>query len=185
MLPFDFIAFRESVNLIDWVRDMLSLSGNLTFATTTFSYISRPWEWILHLEAMPYWYQPHYIGVISFTIWILIIPSVLYMLFRAVKGCNASIFGVSWFVGSYLLWIPISLITDRISFVYYFYPTVGAICIGLGLGLARLINIWETKSAGKFSWIPILTVPVYLSLHIGVFIILSPLSIWGTVPFLE
>jgi dolichyl-phosphate-mannose--protein O-mannosyl transferase len=134
---------------------------------------------------MPYWYQPHYIGVISFTIWILIIPSVLYMLFRAVKGCNASIFGVSWFVGSYLLWIPVSLITDRISFVYYFYPTVGAICIGLGLGLAQLINIWETKSAGKFSWIAILTVPVYLSLHIGVFIILSPLSIWGTVPFLE
>ena len=67
-----------------------------------------------------------------------------------------------------------NLITDRISFIYYFYPTVGAICIGLGLGLSQLLDVWESKKQGKLRWGAMLAVAGYLVCHIAVFVILSP-----------
>jgi len=123
---------------------------------------------------MYYWYEPHYIGAVSFTIWALIIPVVIYMIFRAIKGNTAGIFGISWFASTYLIWIPVSIITDRVSFIYYFYPSVGAVCIGLGLGLSQLLTIWKTRRVGKLRWVAILAVITFLLLHVGVFVILSP-----------
>jgi predicted membrane-bound dolichyl-phosphate-mannose-protein mannosyltransferase len=174
---FDFITSRQFLNPITRLLDMLSSSAALTFATATHEAATRPWDWILRPEIMPYWYEPHYLAAISFTIWALIIPTVLYLAFRAAKGGRAELFGISWFASTYLLWIPLSLITDRLSFVYYFYPSVGAICIGLGLGLNQLIAIWETRRTGKLRWVAILSVAVYLLLHVSVFVIMSPVFI--------
>lgn len=179
---FDFVVSRQLLNPIGRIYTMLTMGSNLTFANVTASNASRPWDWILRPEIMSYWYEPHYIGAISFTIWALIIPAVLYMAFRAAKGSSAGLFGVSWFISTYLFWIPVSLITDRISYLYYFYPTVGAIGIGLGLGLSRLLGVWETRREGKLRWVAMLTASGYLLLHVGVFVILSPLSTWWTLP---
>jgi predicted membrane-bound dolichyl-phosphate-mannose-protein mannosyltransferase len=180
---FDFVVFRQFLNPIARVWTMLSLGGKLTFANVTHEAASRPWDWILRPEIMAYWYEPHYIAAISFTIWALIIPSTVYMAFKAVKGSAAALFGIAWFASTYLFWIPVSIITDRISFVYYFYPTVGAICIGLGLGLSQLLTVWTIKRTGKLRWIAILAVSGYLLLHVGVFVILSPVSTWWVMPF--
>ena len=171
---FDFAVWGRWLNPITRVETMLSLSGRLTFANTDYVALSRPWDWILHPEVMTYWGEPHYIAAISFTIWALIIPSVVYMVFRAARSNDAAIFGLLWFASTYLFWIPVSCITDRISFVYYFYPTVGAICIGLGLGLSQLWGIWQTRRTGKLRWVAGVAVSGYLLLHIIVFVILSP-----------
>jgi hypothetical protein len=125
---------------------------------------------------MSYWYEPNYMSAISFNVWALIIPTFLYLLFRAVKGSQAGLFAVLWIAATYLIWIPISLFTDRVSYIYYFYPTVGAICIGLGLGLSRLIDIWQARKTGKLRWAAISAVTGYLVIHVAVFAIISPLS---------
>ena len=184
LLPLcDFAVFRTFINPIGRIYTMLNLSSTLTFTTAAHPAACRPWDWILRPEMMYYWYEPHYVGAISFTIWALIIPAVLYMGFRATKGDTAGLFGISWFVSTYLVWIPLSIITDRISFIYYFYPTVGAVCIGLGLGLSQLLAIWKTRRAGKLKWVALLTVIVYLLLHVSVFVILSPVfSHWVVLP---
>jgi len=180
---FDFVAFRQFVNPLDRIYTMLSLSGKLTFTTAAHGAASHPWDWILRPDIIAYWYEPQYVGAISFTIWALIIPSVFYMALRATKGNTAGFFGISWFACTYLVWIPISIITDRISFVYYFYPTVGAVCIGLGLGLYQLLAIWKTRKTGKLRWVAVSSVIGYLLLHISVFVILSPVfSHWITLP---
>ena len=194
LAPISFVLFLPSLefgltriplNPISQIKTILSLSGSLTFANVSHPAASRPWDWILRPEMMYYWYDPHYIGATSFTVWALIIPSVLYMIYRAKKGNNASIFGLSWFASTYLIWIPISLITNRISYPYYFYPTVGAICIGIGLGLSQLLDVWKTKKTGKLRWVAMLAVPVYLLLHTGVFVILSPVfAKWVPIPFI-
>jgi len=179
---FDFVVFRQLINPVGRIYTMLSLGSSLTFTTAAHGAASRPWDWVLRPELMYYWYEPHYIGAISFTIWALIIPVVLYMSFRAVKGSTAGLFGVSWFASTYLLWIPLSILTDRISFVYYFYPTVGAICIGLGVGLSQLLAIWKTRETGKLRWVAVLAVAGYLLLHVVVFVILSPVFDWQVMP---
>jgi len=175
LLPsLDFIVWGQPFNPIYRIKTMFSLGSSLTFANVTHEAASYPWDWILHPEIMFFWYDPHYIGMTSLTVWALIIPTVLYMFFRARKGNNASLFGISWFASTYLIWIPVSLITDRISYPYYFYPTIGAICIGLGLGLSQLLDVWKTKRPGKLRWTVIMVISGYLLLHIGVFVVLSP-----------
>jgi predicted membrane-bound dolichyl-phosphate-mannose-protein mannosyltransferase len=181
LLPaFDFIIYRRLVNFLTGIKVMLKQSESLTFANVTHPALSRPWEWLIFPSkaVMAYWYQPHYIGAVSFTVWALIIPTVIYMTVKAVKKNDAGLFGILWFAGTYLVWIPLSLITDRVSFIYYFYPTVGAICLGLGMGLSQLIDFWKTRPAGKLKWAAISGVVFFLVLHLAVFIVLAPINNW-------
>lgn len=153
---------------------MESLSGSLTFATVTHPAASHPWEWVIRYMPMAYWYTPHYTGAISFTIWAMIIPTFIYMLFRAIKGSDAALFGLSWFTGTYLIWIPATLITDRVSYIFYFYPAIGAICLGLGMALTQLLDYFRN---GRISWLKraaLILFIFFIAAHLLSFIILSP-----------
>lgn len=170
---FDFAISRHFQNPAARIKEMLSLMSSLTFYNTSHPALSRPWEWVLNYKPMAYWYTPHYTGAISLSIWLLIIPTVLYMIYRAARGNEAGLFGAAWFFGTYLLWIPISIITNRVSFIFYFYPTIGALCLGLGAGLGEAI---ETVSSKKMK----IRAPVYaligifLLFHLASFVILTP-----------
>jgi predicted membrane-bound dolichyl-phosphate-mannose-protein mannosyltransferase len=177
MILFDFVIVRRFSAFLDpitRIKTMLSLSGSLTFSTVSHPNVSRPWEWLISYKPMPYWIIPHYTGAISFSIWALIIPTFAYMVFRAARGSEAGLFGVAWFTSTYLLWIPISIITNRATYIYYFYPTVGAICLGLGLGLFQLLSIYRERKTGKLKWTALAIVTVYLLIHMASFVILSP-----------
>ncbi|MDO8568247.1 MAG: glycosyltransferase family 39 protein [Dehalococcoidales bacterium] len=184
LLPsFDWLLTGTLMDPIEHIRSMLSQSASLTFATVTHGAASRPWFWVLLPEVMWYWYPPtHYIGAVSFNVWALIIPVFVYMLIRAIKKDTAALFGVSWFTGLYLLWIPLSLVTNRVSYIYYFYPAIGAICLGLGMGLNQLLDVWRKRRKGKLAWTAIISVPAYLAIHVAVFVILSPVfSRWVSI----
>jgi predicted membrane-bound dolichyl-phosphate-mannose-protein mannosyltransferase len=178
MPALDFIALRKLLDPISQLKMMLSQSATLKFSTVTHPSLSRPWEWVLLPKIMPYWYQPHYIALVSFTIWALIIPTVGYMTFKTVKGNSAGTFGLSWFAGTYLPWIPLNLITDRVTFIFYFYPVIGSLCIGLGMGLYQLLGLAQARQKGKLKWGIIIGIAVYLVLHLAIFVVLMPLSTW-------
>jgi dolichyl-phosphate-mannose-protein mannosyltransferase len=170
---FDYIITRNLINPLTRIKEMLSLSGSLTFANTTHPAMSRPWEWLLNYKPMAFWYAPHYTGAISPSVWGVIIPVVLYMVYRAFKRNDAGLFGFSWFLGTFLLWIPISIFTDRISFIFYFYPTVGAICLGLGLGLNEALE-WASHRTRKVKVPAIAAITAFFLFHIASFIVLTP-----------
>jgi dolichyl-phosphate-mannose-protein mannosyltransferase len=184
---FDFAISRQFQSPVARIKDMLTLSGSLTFANTTHPSLSRPWEWVLNYIPMPFWFGPHYPGntwlggyngAISPTIWMVVIPIVLFMLYRAVKGNEAGLFGFAWFFGTYILWIPISIATNRISFVYYFYPTVGALCLGLGLCIDDILIRISTR-VGKVKISVMTGIGAFFLLHIASFIILAPVFFPG------
>jgi dolichyl-phosphate-mannose-protein mannosyltransferase len=177
MFLFDFALVRDFSALSDpisRVKTMLSLSGSLTFTTVDHPSMSRPWDWLINYGVMSYWYAPHYLAAISPSIWALIMPTFGYMVYRAVKGNEAGLFGAAWFTGTYLVWIPISLITDRVSYIYYFYPTVGAICLGLGLGLSQLLDFYRERRPGKLKRTVLALFIFYLAAHLICFILISP-----------
>ena len=177
MILFDFAIVQRFSDLIDpinRIKTMLSLSSTLTFATVTHPSLSRPWEWLLSYKPMAYWITPHYTAAISFSIWALIIPTFAYMVYRAVRGNEAGLFGAAWFASTYLFWIPVSIITDRVSYIYYFYPTIGAICLGLGLGLSQLLTIYQERKTGKLKRTILALFVFYLVVHLASFVILSP-----------
>jgi dolichyl-phosphate-mannose-protein mannosyltransferase len=175
---FDLAIVHDFSALIDpfsRIKTMLSLSGSLTFTTVDHPAMSRPWEWLIYYQPMGYYYYPHYLAAISPSVWALTIPTFGYMIYRAVKGSSAGLFGAAWFAGTYLVWIPFSLITDRVSYIYYFYPTIGAVCLGLGLGLSQLFDFYRERRPGKLKKTVLALFIFYLVFHLACFIILSPL----------
>ncbi len=177
MIVCDLLITRNFSSISDpihRIREMESLSSSLTFATVDHPAASHPWDWLIYFRPMAYWYMPHYTGGISFTIWALIIPTFIYMLVRAIKGNSAALFGVAWFTGTYLIWIPATLITDRVTYIFYFYPTIGAICLGLGMALSQLLDYFRN---GNITWLRrtlLILFILFITAHLLSFIILSP-----------
>lgn len=140
----------------------------------------RPWEWILPHKIFSYaGYSIQYLSFISWTIQIFIIPAVIYMAYKAILRSNAAIFGVTWFTFTYLTWIPLSLITDRITYDFYFLPTTGAICIGIGMALSDMIDRLKinTVRQGKITTgvkMAYCGIAFYLLLHLTIFIMANP-----------
>ena len=184
---FDYAIWGEWLNPITQTKIMMDGTASITFDSyATNSIATRPWEWLLPYRhqslILPYWWTPRYLGMISPTIWVTIMPLFVYMIYRAIKGEAPVLFPFSWFVGVYLVWIPASLITDRASYIFYFYPAVGAICIGLGIVLFRLLDVAKARQRGKLRWFIALGIPLYLLLHVVAFIVLAPVSLWWSIP---
>jgi dolichyl-phosphate-mannose-protein mannosyltransferase len=177
---FDYIISRHFVNPLNQIKNILSLTEGLTFASSPHGAMSRPWQWVLSYRhwdwPLPNVPVPHYIQAISPSVWVAIIPVFLYLLYLAIKRNEAGIFGSAWFFSTYLIWIPASLISNRISYIYYFYPSVGAICIGLGVGLSKLINIFNERPSGRLKWAALTVVLIFLLSHVALFVIMSPVS---------
>ncbi len=181
-LSLDYIIFRHLVDPLYAIKQLFTLSGSLTFATVSHPFASRPWEWLIIPLLVPYWYTPHYVGSVSFGLWAVIIPLVGYLAFRAWRGNRAGLFAVLWFAGTYLLWIPLTLITDRVTYTYYFYPSVGAITLGLGIVLNGFLDFWQKSKTGKLRWVAVISVAIFLLIHIGIFVTLSPLTSYWKFP---
>ncbi len=174
---FDFAIVRSFSALVDpisRIKTMLSLSSSLTFAAVDHPSLTRPWEWLLSYKYMGYYAAPHYTSAISPSIWALVIPTFAYLVYRAVKGSEAGLFGAAWFASTYLIWIPLSIITDRVSYIFYFYPTVGAICLGLGLGLSQLLDFYQKRRPGKLKRTILALFIFYLVAHLACFVGFSP-----------
>jgi dolichyl-phosphate-mannose-protein mannosyltransferase len=176
----DFMIWHKWLNPISQVSTMLKLNILSNFNDSSSDIISRPWEWILKPETLTYWVDPHYLAMISPTIWVLIIPAIIFAIYKATKAHTPALFASLWFAGTYLVWIPVSLITDRISYVYYFYPVVCSVCLAITLGIAALDNKFGQNNKYK-RYISMVT-PVFILLHLGIFIILSPVSYWWKLP---
>jgi len=155
---------------------MLKINSWSTFDVISTDMLSRPWHWLLGYEIITYWPEPHYMAVISSSIWALILPAMIYMLYKAGRASPAAVFSLAWFGGTYLLWIPVSLITDRTSYIFYFYPAIGACCIAI------TVFLWDISRRGMRSgtgWIRVLspwTVPAFVLMHLLCFVYLSPVS---------
>jgi predicted membrane-bound dolichyl-phosphate-mannose-protein mannosyltransferase len=176
LLPlFDFMATGDFHDPVLRINNMITLTGSIKYTGSDYPYASRPWQWAVQPLTMPYWYDPHYTSAVSFNVWAPIIPTVFYLVYLARKGSQAALFGLCWFASTYLIWIPAQLISDRLTYLFYFYPTVGVFCLGLGLVLSRLIDFWKSESNKKRRAAKI-GVVVYLLLHITVFVVLSPHS---------
>ncbi len=175
----DFAAAREWLNPFAHVWDMLFRHQQLTWAELPAefrSFVSYPWEWILSPSAGYYYGEfPDYQATISFTVWILIMPSVAYMLYEAVKSrSECSVFALAWFAATYLPWVLLAA-AGRVTYVFYFYPTVGAICLPIGLAASRLWRSPSRERSVRYGWLIPVCVVGYFLLHLLFFLTFSPL----------
>jgi predicted membrane-bound dolichyl-phosphate-mannose-protein mannosyltransferase len=180
LLPLlDYLMLRRFVNPLAQIKTMAVLTATMTFGELTNSSQSRPWVWLLRPNTIVYSYTPKYLGALSYTVWVSVIPVIVYMVYRAARMKDgAAAFAVAWFIGTYVVLIPLVLISDRVTYGFYFYPTIGAICLGLGIGLSQLVDVWRQRRTGKLRWVAFSFVSAYLVAHVVIFALVSPMSYW-------
>jgi len=68
----------------------------------------------------PLFFKPQYLSFISPTLQILIIPIIGYMIYKALKKSKAAGLVLLWFLATYVIWIPLDIISNRTTFVVLF-----------------------------------------------------------------
>lgn len=138
--------------------------------------LMSPWEWVLKPLSIDVDFTNMRLKVlITPTIWALIIPSMGYMLYEWIRNKRSiALFSLLWFGSTYVIWIAIALVTHTFTYLFYFAPAVGAVCMSIGFGLNRIWEIGKTKSTSFGQMLRVVTI-AYLLLHIALFFIFSPL----------
>lgn len=166
----DFLATGHWMSPIARISQMLHLSSSGTFASPNtvpsgFQPLpaTHPWTWLLSLDF-------HFGLAINPLLWILIIPLMVYMLYEFIKRkSDISLFVLLWFAATYLLWIPVVLLTNRITYIFYFYPAVGAVCIGASFVATRIRDFASKRHPRLIRAVA----RVYLTLYVLAFVFLG------------
>ena len=187
---FDYFIYGSIENPITRITAMLSSTAANTFTDPKLSISSRPWTWIYpqwiqayynspNVPFIVYSYDPQYISFISSTIQIMIIPTIGYMIYKVAKGSQPAALVVLWFISTYLIWIPPDIVSNRVTFVFYFLNTTPAICIGLGMAISdaryylqdRRVRYGRITNGMKISYA---VIAFYLTLHLAIFVVFNP-----------
>jgi len=172
-----------SLYLGDWVnpterlKEIFKQASGLTYTGTIQYNASRPWQWILQPVWMVYSFIPQYIAMVSPTIWAVMIPIIIYAVYLFSRGNRTGIFSLAWFAGTYLPVLIAVLLTDRVTFIYYFYPVLGSFYIIIGYVLSELIVYWQENKNTQGGQLALICTIFYLTAHVMTFIYLSPLGV--------
>ena len=174
----DFLASGHWMSPIDRLSQMSELSRAMTIEKAkiqTPEFISYPWTWILSPRGYG---EEDFLGyrqIINPALWVVIIPTMGYMLYDFIRRrSNVSLFVLLWFAACYLVWIPIVLLTQRATFIYYFYPSVGAVCLGAGFAISRMWDLASTARSVLHRQLIKVAVVGYLALNVIMFLLFSP-----------
>jgi dolichyl-phosphate-mannose--protein O-mannosyl transferase len=186
----DYLIIHSFENPLTRLHTLLSSTGANQFTIPKLSISSRPWTWIYpqwvqvydnspNVPFIIYYFDPQYISFISSTLQILIVPVVGYMVYKMARGSQVAALVVLWFVCTYVLWIPLDIISNRVTFVFYFLPTTPAICLGLSIAISDILDSLKRRreetgrlTAGvKAAYAGI---SFYLLLHLAIFIVFNP-----------
>ena len=114
--------------------------------------------------------SPAYFTVISWNIWVLLIPVIIYIIWRAVidrrDKNSVAMFSACWFVGVYITLIALELIIGRPMYTFYFYPAIPAACLGIASIGWKLGQSTRTNAKTWFVFLVFLSLYVTVSLYI-------------------
>lgn len=186
MVVFDFAATSQWLNPIDRIHDMLTNAASIKYSqlspeVRSQNSVTQPWEWILSQGYMEKVGGKTRTSMFTPMLFILVVPSMLYMayeLFR--KARKVAIFCLLWFGATYVVWIPIAIVTDRAMYQFYFLPAVGAVCLAVGFGVQR---VWQLSNRTNerqlrrlLKWLVVSFLILYVSSYVAISTILTPIE---------
>ena len=115
--------------------------------------ISCPWEWLINQVQIPYLIVSVKVTTDavtkefnSITFWGAMNPSVLYLTLPAIaysgytylkqKKDDLALLSVVWFLITYLPYYPAVLLGNRVTYLFYFLPTLPAVCVAIAYMIA-------------------------------------------------
>jgi dolichyl-phosphate-mannose-protein mannosyltransferase len=140
---------------------------------------SNPWKWLIWPDGIYYWANPRYLLAIGWTVWLLVMPSMGYLIYQMSRYRKTkhelAVFVLSWFAGVYGLLIVLKLVTGRLMYHFYFYPAIPAVCLAIAWAAWSLWGAAQNK--GRKSRIAFaVCFSVYIIGTIVTFVFMSPLG---------
>jgi predicted membrane-bound dolichyl-phosphate-mannose-protein mannosyltransferase len=182
LLPLlQFPATHQWISPIKSSFDMLTthLSLNEAGYGSTSGIASKPWMWLIWPDGIYYWISPRYLMAIGWTVWVLIMPSIAYLIYQVSRyrnqGHQLVWFVLSWFAGVYGLLVVLRLVTGRLMYHFYFYPAIPAVCLAIAWSAWKIWGIAH-KRGKKSRIIYYGSLGAYLAGTIITFIFMSPLG---------
>ena len=196
LLPLlEYPAAHQFANPFSRFAYMVGYHLDYTTAAQNSPLVSMPWTWLTAPTHIIYWpnsthvkfvtdhfalaidsANPLWWAAINWGIWILIIPSILFLLYQVVRKHTAEYgiagFGLIWFFAVYILLIPIELFTGREMFTFYFYPAVPVVCLAIAWAVwkFRLYMQKDKQHTAVFRW----TLAFYTAATLIIFFLMSP-----------
>jgi dolichyl-phosphate-mannose-protein mannosyltransferase len=180
-IALSYALFGFHINIFSMSEFIFTNGTTLTFANAVQRGSSYPWDWLLQPMSLFYNFNPQYIAMLSLTTWVLAFVVLSYFVYGTVKHDKACQFGLAWYTGLIIPMVLLVLVTNRITFIYYYFPMIGAICLGAGIISAKLLNYWRTNPQTRLGNMALGSVYILLILHIVIFILFSPIA----VPFIK
>lgn len=185
----DFLATGEWLNPFQRILDMLTWQSGqtVTAAYRAAVHPTAPWQWFIRpggvlTSGTADWGDTERIRRVLYltpTIWVLVVPSMGYLLYRYLftkKNRKTLRFILLWFGATYLTWIPVELITNRMTFTYYLLPTVGAICIAVAYCMEKAWQRSMKTGQRTLGWLTRAAMIAYILVNFLFFLLLSPLT---------
>jgi dolichyl-phosphate-mannose-protein mannosyltransferase len=140
---------------------------------------SNPWMWLIWPDGIYYWPSPRYLLAIGWTVWLLVMPSIGYLIYQISRYRKTKhelvLFVLSWFAGVYGLLIVLKLTTGRLMYHFYFYPAIPAVCLAIAWAAWSLWG--ASRQKGRKSRIAFaICFSVYIIGTIVTFVFMSPLG---------
>jgi predicted membrane-bound dolichyl-phosphate-mannose-protein mannosyltransferase len=105
----DLIIWHTLMNPVAHLTAILKNTIELTFSAKQWYSAIPPWQWITSNVIIIPTLEPIYVFTISVSLWILIIPSFIFNIWKSIKGNEAAKFSVCWFIGTYFSWVLLVL----------------------------------------------------------------------------
>ncbi len=120
-------------------------------------------------------------SIISIGWFALIIP-IIFVIKNRLPLNNTAAFALFWIVGAWLAWVPLSILTDRNSYSWYYLTAIPALCLGAALIIEMLVS--KAANGQDKSWFNPgrKIVILFLFWHLASFAVLSPLTLRISVP---
>ncbi len=116
-------------------------------------------------------------AVLSFG-WLALAAGLLFFMADPPHDDNAPVFVFCWLMGTWAAWLPLSILTDRITYAFYYLPAVPALALGAAFLLERLL----TQAATRLRSLARLAAGTFLLLHLAAFCVLAPVKLTLAVP---
>jgi len=168
-----------------WLPSLIALPWIIWGAMKRKLYVLLPIAWFIGVGVVPTLLVGRVstlvAAVISYGWFALIIPLILFMRKGTPKN-NTIVFALFWFVGAWAAWIPLSILTDRITYSFYYLPTVPVLCLGTGLLVNGALNFAERPRNYDFRGFVKGMIACFLFFHLVVFCLLIPNNLYISIP---
>jgi len=183
LLPLlDYIAVGEFIPPWDRLWSFVDIHDDPSLAQGIAEYRALfgaflPWEWLTMPRSMIIWADPSYELNVNWTLWGLIIPVMCYIIFEGIKQRWNSLcmFAFLWFVCGYLPWFIIYWAFDRVSYPFYFYTIVPAVCLAAGYAVCRIVSFSWGQNSVIVRWSIMMPAILWMAAHFVMFFMMAPI----------